>query len=392
MAHQSPNRTEENTMKMPITNLSPTMILTCLCACVITASSCSDDPGPGMTSGDGDQGASMKVGEEGAPCYGNGTCNAGLQCVEEVCAPEDISSPDDMGSSPIEDAGNDLDSSHDMTTSPDASTDMRDEVDMEDMGPPSREAIEESEPNNGEMLDEVNTLAPNQIATGAIATPGDVDVWKVDIQPGEIYRIELVAGDDSLLEEHLTVIDAGRGSDPAGDDYVKIAQQLSSVPHASLTLLGMGEGGYFLIVRDTRNVGAQMSQEGSAAHTYTLSLQKLTLSDVRGKALAVEAGEITDALSSPGDISIYPFTASLGDELVADLQAASAEELDARLFVYAEQEKSWIARQDNRTIDDVNPLLDAPLFADGQMWLIVENITPTATSLAYTLKTTLTKQ
>lgn len=380
-------------MKMPVDERLSLAILTCLGACVITATSCSGDPEPSMAAPD--QGAAMTAGEEGGPCYGNGTCNEGLQCVEAVCA-SDTSMMDDMGGTSPTDASMDMSTAGDMAMVPDAAGDMGSEPeemgDMEDMAQPAREEVPESEPNNGEMVDQVNTLTPLQIATGAISTPGDVDIWKIDVQPGEIYRVELVAGDDSSLEEHLTVIDAGRGDDPAGDDYVKIAEQFSGDPHATLTLFGMGEGGYFFIVRDARNVGAQMSQEGSASHTYSLRLERLMPADVQGASLSIDAGDITDALSSPGDIRIYPFSASLGDELVADLQAASADELDARLFVYAEQEQSWIARQDNRTVDDVNPLLDAPLFADGQMWLIVENITPTATSLAYTLKTTLTKQ
>jgi hypothetical protein len=63
--------------------------------------------------------------------------------------------------------------------------------------------------------------------------------------------------------------------------------------------------------------------------------------------------------------------------------------MDGRLFIYSLTEQDWIARNDNRALDDPDPLIDAPLTADGAMLLVVENIEEQASALGYTLSTSL---
>ena len=64
------------------------------------AVACGDD-----SSGTPDAGA-PKTGTEGASCFGNGTCNAGLSCVDDVCRGVDASTPSkdadmDAGVAPV---------------------------------------------------------------------------------------------------------------------------------------------------------------------------------------------------------------------------------------------------------------------------------------------------
>ena len=325
------------------------------------------------------------VGEEMGACYGNQTCNDGLSCVNDMCVLDDSTDSMDMGS---QDSTQDVD---DMAAEQDAGVDMSNAdmsmADMmmgEDMSEPERMRVMESEPNGGAMLDEVDPLNANELGVGTIGEASDTDVWFVDVQPGKFYKVNLHIPEGSELDAHLTILDAGRNDKSAGEDYVKIAIADAPEGDASMTFLTMGEGGYYMIVRDARNVGPQMASVGSDAHTYELSMDELDIQDVQGNTLSFDRTVITDALESAGDIKVYPFSANEGNELVVDM-VASSDDMDGRLFIYSDTEKSWIARQDDRTIDNVNPLVDAPLFASGVMWVIVENTLPEATALEYSI-------
>jgi hypothetical protein len=52
--------------------------------------------------------------------------------------------------------------------------------------------------------------------------------------------------------------------------------------------------------------------------------------------------------------------------------------------VFSQSTGDWIARNDTGPMGN-DPLVDAPLFATGLMYLVVENITPEATVLGYSL-------
>lgn len=355
---------------------------------------CSDDE---PTGADNSSDAPVQGSERGA-CYPNMTCDAGLVCASDLCVMSpaedmstgvdgDMSTPGDLDMGVVKD----MSVTVDMVTLPDMPTgeDMPVTEDMpvvEDM-PPVRDRVMEMEPNDGAMLDEINMWPLESIASGVIATPGDADVWRIDVPTGQIYTVRLTTPAGSTYQEHLTVIDAGRGNKSPGDDYVKIAQRTAS-SGAALTFVTMGEGGYFVAVRDARDVGEDAPVQGSATHTYEMSIDVVELSDVTA-SVDVLGGRVTGALSEAGALDIYPFTtAAPGAELRADLRANS-DSMDARMIVYSVQEQGWIARQDNRSAGDSDPLLDAPLFGEGQMWLIVENVTPESTMLGYSLDVTL---
>jgi len=183
----------------------------------------------------------------------------------------------------------------------------------------------------------------------------------------------------SPFQPHLTAMDGGRGTKAPGDDTVKMAAS-PSLP-VTVELLAMGEGGYLLIVRDLRALSS--NPVGGASYTYQVMVAGQDPQFFQGQALTLANDQFDDSLSSPGAVKLYPFSATEGQNLKADLTAVS--ELDGRLFVFSVATGDWIARNDDRSAGDRNPLLDAPLFASGEMFLVVENIDETATALGYHL-------
>lgn len=290
--------------------------------------------------------------------------------------------PDSAGTDSADSATNaDSDDSADSATAPlpdVPAADVPPEL-QPDIAPPT--TIAEEEPNNGATLSEYNALALGTAATGAIGAAHDADVFRVPTLPGHVYRATLSAPAESLLAAHLTVMDSGRSNDPAGEDYVKMAVGDGRPAVVEWIAMGDGgEGGHFVIVRDDRNLGGP--GVGSPAHTYELVVIELARDEVSGPALVFPA-TVDDALPSAGAVRLYAFDGTEGRDLRADLRASGG--MDARLLVFAEATGSWIARNDDRSASDVDPLLDAPLTASGAMLLVVENIAPSATTLGFTL-------
>lgn len=297
------------------------------------------------------------------------------------CAP-----PEDMSdATPGQDMAVDLaqDMTEDVAPIEDATPDMAPEEDAtpdleQDMGPA---AIEEVEPNGGASVDEFNPIAVNQAVTGAIGEPGDRDIYKLEATPGSVYEVTVTPSPGSMLDAHLTVIDAGRGGDAAGEDYVKIDASEARAD-AKIQVFAMGEGGYFLALRDQRDVDG--SPSGSAEHTYTITVREVDPNDITGQALTSPA-DFMDMLGHAGDVRAYPFMGNAGQELDVVLTADAAQ-LDARLYVWSRQTGSWIARNDSCLVGERDPCLAAPLTASGDLMLIVENIEEGATQLGYSVR------
>jgi len=244
--------------------------------------------------------------------------------------------------------------------------------------------LQESEPNGGATTDEVDDLPLGASLYGGIQDPGDSDVFRVQTQPGKVYRAKLDVPAGSSLQGHLTVIDDGRNGKVAGDDFVKIAVA-GSAGSAELLFLAMGQGGHFLAVRDARNVQGQ--SVGGPGHDYVLSLLEADVSaGIEGAVLAFPS-QSSGQLAHPAALALRPFDGAQGTDVVFDLTASGNS--DFRLFVFSKTQADWIARNDDRSAGDPNPLIDAPLTASGSMWLVIENIEPEATTLGFSLSSSM---
>lgn len=253
----------------------------------------------------------------------------------------------------------------DATTTPDATSDA-----SADMTSPTR--VEEAEPNDGATLDEVNDFAVGTQMHGNIDA-ADSDVFQLDAMAGSIYRITLTLDAGSQLDPHVTVFDAGRDGNNAGDDYVKI------VRGSTIEVLAMGVGGYFVAVRDARNVDG--GSVGGTGFGYALDVDVVDPAAVATPLTFPDT--LSGALTSAGAVDLWSFDGTEGMNVLFDFAANG--DLDGRLLVFSTTQGSWIARQDDRTVGNPNPLLDAPLSASGPMFLVVENITEDATNLGYTI-------
>ncbi len=236
----------------------------------------------------------------------------------------------------------------------------------------STSSLSEHEPNDGTSTTEHETAKLAEQWLGAIGTAGDVDVYFVDVAPGQRLAARLQLGTGSELQPLLTVMDAGRNGKAAGGDYVKLAT-------GDVQWVSMGQGGYYVIVRDARNVGSSATA-GSPQHTYSLIIEAAT------PPVVTLHGSDTgyDVLASPGAIQLYELDAgSGGGDLLFDVTRESqGGKLDARVIVYSLTEADWVARQDDRSGSSVDPLVDAPIGA-GLHWLVVENVEPTATAFGF---------
>lgn len=242
------------------------------------------------------------------------------------------------------------------------------------------EEHQEVEPNNGASSSEYNDAQVGWTMLGTIAQAGDADLFLVPTNAGKLYRVELSLPPDSQLNLHLTVMDAGRGSDNAGEDYIKIVRD-GGGGRAIVEFLAMGQGGHYVIIRDAEN-------QGSDQHNYRWLATELPVEE-NSSPLELP-GSFHSSLSSAGAIKLYQFTNTSGFDISIDLTAGSTTPpmgMDGRLFVVAAETGDWIARQDDRSAGDVNPLLSAPLFADGLCYLVVENIAEQATQLSFDLTT-----
>ena len=251
-------------------------------------------------------------------------------------------------------------------------------------GGPTR--LEESEPNNGASDTEFNTIPTETpaVIAGTI-TAGDADIFKIEPAPTNLFVVELTTPSGSDLQGHLTVFDDGRDGDRAGADYRKIAT--GNGPSHRVVFMTMGDGGYFLAVRDERNVGTDKNAGGDA-FDYELSVESVPLSDSEYERTELSTQSwpsqpISGTLDFAGDLAIFPFEAREGDDIVASLSTSG--DFDGRLLVVAEETGSWIARQDDRSRTNSDPLIDAPMSAGGQLYLLVENIEPGVSSLDWEL-------
>jgi len=243
--------------------------------------------------------------------------------------------------------------------------------------------LQEQEPNNGATVDEFDALPLDTTMLGALQQSEDVDIFRFDAVPGQLYEVTLTPAAGSSLQPHLTVMDPGDATSASGDDYVKIVRAPQGA--VAIELFAMGHSSYFVVVRDARNVGGA-GGAGGIDHGYELIVSARAPSDAASGTIVFPATE-QGALDHAGAIALYDFEGTLWTDVLFDLQASG--DMDGRLFIYSAEEQDWIARNDNRALGDPDPLIDAPLTADGAMFLVVENIEEQATSLGYTLAASL---
>ena len=227
-------------------------------------------------------------------------------------------------------------------------------------------ALEESEPNGGDPVSDVDVLPVGVVLRGVIDGADDVDFFALEgAVAGHVYVVDVAGAEGDGFDPRVAVLDDGRGGDAPGADYVRLG-------HLSLQFAVLG-GGVFIAVDDDVGSGGG----------YSVIVGDVT-DDVSAAALS---GAVDDDLGGAGRVRVYPFAADPGDDVAFDV--VSSGDADLRLFVVSLSAGDWIARNDDRSAGDLDPLLDAPLFEEGPYVLLVENNDEDATDLGYTLTPTL---
>jgi len=292
------------------------------------------------------------------------------------------SSEDGAAPTPDQDAGVEAATEAAPEASAEAATEAATEAGEDAVNEPAVvPTAEEQEPNNGATDTEYNDLPLGTQVSGAIQDQGDPDIFRVPALPGKVYVATLTAQGASL-QGNLTVMDTGRDGEPEGGDYIKLANATGTT--ATLAWLGMGEGGHFVIVRDKRNLSS--ATVGGADFKYQLIVEERPATQFEGGALDF-ALPMTGKLSGPGDLKLYPFDGTEGSDILVKFDASG--DMDGRLMIFAKSTGSWIARNDNQSQTNIDPLIDAFLTESGAMWLVVENVDHEATALDYAITATM---
>jgi hypothetical protein len=226
------------------------------------------------------------------------------------------------------------------------------------------DVLVEEEDNGGDPITAVNALPLGATIAGVIGAPGDADVFHLEgTTPGHLYRATLVARGG--LDGHLTILDDGRNGDAPGSDYVRL-HRAPDGPDAVVEFAALG-GGVFVIARDARDVDGDGA--GGADFGYDLVVDDIT--DAVLAASVTPPDDVSGALALAGSVFAINVDVDTGADLVVDVGGAG--DADLRAFVVSTSAGDWVARNDDRAVDDTAPLIDAPLFEEGPYFLLIEN-------------------
>jgi hypothetical protein len=236
--------------------------------------------------------------------------------------------------------------------------------------------------------DEPETLDIGATQRGSVVDEQDQDAFHVLTTGGQPYRVHLSLPSCSQLQGHLTVIDDGRDGDLGGLDFVQISTTGTSSA-VELEFIAMRDG-HYAVVRDGRNVG-QAGGAGGSDHVYDLRVEALSLDDVVIQDVTFPS-TLTGTLPHAGAMHVYRFTSALqvgadGGTTLEDVifDFSTTGDIDGRLFVIAEATNDWIARNDDR-VGSVDPRIDAPMTEQGTLYLVVDNVEPSASDLTYSIE------
>lgn len=238
----------------------------------------------------------------------------------------------------------------------------------------------EKEPNNGATVTEVNAMTlPGEMA-GAIDPANDVDIFSVNVAPGEYYEWTLTPTGAGLAP-HLTIFDTA----PKSLNPTRLVAGTAGGP-ASVAHFVLRTGSFVAAVRDARNVPTPSGQ-GGPTFGYTLvgrkkapNLVKVTLPSTKSATLA--------SLSS---LDLYTFDGTAGagfDVVVKAARKAPASTLDSRISLF-----DVTAKQTLITNDDAPGTTDSQIGGTfpttGPYVLVLENEGTDATDLSYQIDFTL---
>lgn len=233
---------------------------------------------------------------------------------------------------------------------------------------------DEQEPNNGATDTETNTMALPGRMNAAIAPAGDMDIFSVDVAPGELWRWTL-APKTAELAPHLAVFDNA----PNNMNPTRVVTGAAGSP-ATLDQFVLRAGSFLAGVRDARNV-PEPTGVGGPTFTYALEAVKRPVS-----AVAVTFPSTKSAtLPSAGALDFYSFTAKKGAAFGIVINAerkAKPSTLDSRLSLFNVTTNEAIITNDNAGASK-DSQIGGEIPEDGSYLAIVEHEGADPSDLSY---------
>jgi hypothetical protein len=238
----------------------------------------------------------------------------------------------------------------------------------------------ETEPNNGSTKTETNAMTLPGEMTGKIDPANDVDIFSVQIAPGDLWEWT-VTPSSADLAPHVTVFDTA----PNNLNPTVLAQAAAGSP-ATIQHFVLRTGSFVAAVRDARNVPTGTGK-GGPTFGYTFTGKRRTPSPVAVTFPTTKSGK----LASLSSIDLYSFngTKDMGfDIVIKAARKASPSTMDSRLSLFDMGSKTALITNDDAA-GTTDSQIGGTLPATSTYVVIVENEGTNATDLSYDIAFTL---
>ena len=183
--------------------------------------------------------------------------------------------------------------------------------------------------DHGDDIDDATAIRVGADVEGIIDYEGDSDYFRITVEEGRFYQIDVALG--TLPDSYLELLDSDDWRLASNDDY-------GDSPASRIVWEAPASGDYYLAVDDT-GFGAQVG-------SYTLTVSHSTIVDDHGgsaaDASAVTVGEsIEGSVNYLGDEDVFLFQVEAGT--IYEIEVALGTLADSDLAVYDEPDewKDW---------------------------------------------------
>jgi hypothetical protein len=236
---------------------------------------------------------------------------------------------------------------------------------------------QEMEPNNGQPETAVNALSIPGAIRGTIDPADDIDVFSIDVKPGEYW--EWRAEPTADLSPLITMFDTAPNSlNPTALGWADAGAS------AVLQHFALRPGKFVVAMRDARN-RAPSQKKGGPSFGYTLRAARGTLASKPVTFPSTMSGKLT----SVGSIDTYAFTTTKGkgwDIVVKAQRKSTPSTLDARISLFDVAGNRAIITNDNVSQSITDSQIGSNDALSGAYLVIVENEGTNPADLSYEIE------
>lgn len=244
----------------------------------------------------------------------------------------------------------------------------------DDAGEPLTTATE-VEPNNA--TPEIGSMKLPGVMNGKIDPVADVDVFAVDLVPGEFWEWS-AAPTGADLAPHLTVFDSAKNS----MNPIVVGYAAAGKP-ALLQHFVLRSGTFLMVMRDARNVPAP-GTKGGPTYGYAVTGKRGTPKPVAVTFPSTKAGKLAGVGAE--DFYVFTSTAGKGFDVVVNADRKNPRStLDSRLSIFDLTKKSAIGTNDNAA-GTTDSQLGSPDPLSGSFLVIVDNEGKDESDLSYEIE------